>query len=181
MITTKDCCPKECTGCDHDCATVLPTAVRKDDAGDIPMFETKLHDFTNDELDAAGNNRLRDGLAIFVAIGLKSRSLDGAPLAAIEHPIVDSCRIRCCRNQAIEDVDFPHQMAFADTADGGVAGKLAEVLSAEGDQADAGAATCGGSGRFAPGVAAANDENVEHGASIYRERRDPTINLACFT
>ena len=66
------------------------------------------------------------------------------------------------RHQPVEHVELAHQMTLADAADRRIARHLAEILGAEGQQADARAAARRGGRRFAPGVAGADDQYVVH-------------------
>ncbi len=64
-------------------------------------------------------------------------------------------------HEAVQGVDLAHEMAFAEAADGGVAGHLADGGEAVGEKRGLGAHARGRSGRLAARVAAADDDDVE--------------------
>ena len=67
-------------------------------------------------------------------------------------------------------VDFPDQVAFPNPADRGVATHLAEIVGPEGQQRDARTPARRSASRFAPGMAAADDQHVEHSRAIQSSR-----------
>lgn len=64
-------------------------------------------------------------------------------------------------HDATQGVDFADQMAFGDAADGGVAGHLRDEIDVECIESGLEAHAGGGHGRFASGVAGADNYHVE--------------------
>jgi hypothetical protein len=92
---------------------------------------------------------------------------------------MDAGGIRRAAHETIQRIDFAYQMAFADTANGGVAGHFAQAVGAVGDQKRGRTGTGGGGGGFAAGMAAADDDHVKgHGglcAVLAGERQEKVL------
>ena len=103
------------------------------------------------------------GLRIELAVGLGARAAHGRAFAAVQDAELDAAGIGDAAHEAVQGIDFPHQMALAEAADGRIAGHGADggesVRHQRRSRAHAGA---GGRG-FAAGVAAADDDDVECG------------------
>ena len=96
-----------------------------------------------------------------IAIRLDTRALYRASLAAIEHPIVDRCGVGSASQQPVECIDFAYEMSLAETTDGRVAAHCADLCGIECHQRRGHAhARCHGCS-FAPGVAAADNDDLE--------------------
>ena len=76
-------------------------------------------------LEISRSMRLHGG-AIEGAIGLGARTAHRRTFAPVEQTELNSRRIRDTAHQAIQRIDLAHQMAFADAADRGIAGHLAQ-------------------------------------------------------
>ena len=100
---------------------------------------------------------------IELAVGLGARTAHCRSLAAIEHAKLDAAGIGDAAHQAVERVDLADQMAFAEPADGGIAGHGADGGEAMGDQRRARAHARGGGRRLTAGMAAADDNHIETG------------------
>ena len=99
--------------------------------------------------------------AVEVLVALGAGAPDGGPAGGIEQAELDAGGIGDEAHDAAEGVDFAHEMALGDAADGRIAGHLGDALKRERDQSDAAAHARGGHGSFAAGVARAYDEDVE--------------------
>ena len=64
-------------------------------------------------------------------VGLRAAGAHGRALAGIEEAKLDSGFVDRERHLAAERVDFTHQMALADAADGGIARHLADMVEVE--------------------------------------------------
>ncbi len=92
--------------------------------------------------DLAGNNRQsreRAQLTLNATpeqapVGLNPRPPNRTSLGAIEHPIMDRGIVCCACYHAIKRVDLPHQMTFAEAANGGIAAHGPDLRGIEGDQ-----------------------------------------------
>jgi len=114
----------------------------------LPSAVTTTFAFT---YDAAGRRTLR----------LRARAAHGRAFAAVPNAELDAAFIGDAAHEAVESVDFPHQMAFAEPANGGIAGHGADghesMRHQGGFRAHTGAGGCG----FTAGMAAADDDDVE--------------------
>ncbi len=112
---------------------------------------------------------------IELAVGLGARTAHRRALAAIQDPKLDAALIGDPAHQAVQRIDFPHQMALAESANGRVAGHRADGRKAMRNQRR-GRAHARGSGRgFAAGMPAADDDDVKaliHGAVCRAGRRN---------
>ena len=82
------------------------------------------------------------GVAVEFAVGLAAGAVDGGAFAAVEESELDSGLVGDATHEAVEGVDLAHQMAFAEAADGRIAGHFAERVEAvrcqQGARAEAG-------------------------------------------
>ena len=98
--------------------------------------------------------------AIEFAVGLGARAPDGRAFAAVEQRNWMPARIGDAAHDAIQRIDFPHQMALAEAANGRIAGHLAD--GRESVRQSSVARPCGPRGRrFAAGMAAADHDDIE--------------------
>ena len=73
---------------------------------------------------------------------------------------MDAGSIDSASHDAVKGVNFAHQLAFPKTADGRVAGHLANGLETMGQKQRLSAAPSRSRGRFRTGVAATNDNYI---------------------
>mgnify|MGYP003693733235 CR=1 FL=1 len=137
-------------------------AIAQADTGDAAVRDDQLVRLAFDHAEIGGfdDRGLHRG-GIKLAVGLGARSADGRALAAVQHPELDAAGIGHPAHQAVQGIDLADQMAFAETADGGIAGHGADGRKTMGHQrrprAHAGSRARG----FAAGMAAADDDDVE--------------------
>jgi hypothetical protein len=106
-------------------------------------------------------NRGLHGRRIELAIGLGAWATNGRAFATVENAELDAAFIGHLTHEAVQSVDFSDQMAFAEAADGRIAGHGANSRESVCHQGRLRAHT-GASGRgFTAGMAAANHDNVE--------------------
>jgi hypothetical protein len=86
--------------------------------------------------------------------------------------------IRRSRHDAAHGVDFASQMPLAHTPDRRIAGHLAQIVGAKGEQAHTSATPGRSACRFAPRVTAANDQDIKHPRPIQVARL--SFNVAAF-
>ncbi len=72
--------------------------------------------------------------AIDFAVGLRARALDRRPLAPVQQTKLDARSVGDLTHQAIHRINLTHQMALAQTTDGGVTGHDANPVAAQRDQ-----------------------------------------------
>jgi hypothetical protein len=81
--------------------------------------------------------------------------------ASVEHSELESREVRCTPHNSAECIDFPHDCALCNAADGGIAGHLPDRLQCACDKSDsrtnASSRNCG----LGSGVPAAYYEDVE--------------------
>ena len=98
---------------------------------------------------------------IELAVGLGARAAHRRAFAAVENPELDAALVGDPAHQAVERIDLAHQMAFAEAADGRIAGHGADGRELMGHQRGP-RAHAGSRGRgFTAGMAAADNDNVE--------------------
>jgi hypothetical protein len=149
----------------HVCADSNGSAVGFDDLDNIPLFDVEIG------LEFA----LRFGaklVRLFVALG--AGSADARAFVAVQHSALDCRGVGVQSHESAERVNFTNDMAFGESADGGVARHLAdgvEVLRKHDDLASEAAGCHGG---FNSGVSCADncdivnfriDEHVLRGTS----------------
>ena len=146
-------------------------------AGDDPRHRAVLHDQVLDRrLDHLQVRRRPDrrlhGGAIELAVGLGARALHGRPLGAVEQAELDAGGIGHPPHQPIQRIDLAHQMPLAESADGRIAGHLADGGKPVRDQRRARAHPGGDGRRLAARMAAADDDDVVgfgvHGTTRFR-------------
>ena len=127
-------------GGQHDGASAKDAAIRQPHTGDLttaghppaqgrptsPSMTVKL---------AVCRKRLLHGGCIKLAVGLGARPAHRWPFAAIEKAELNARRVRHSAHQAIERIDLAHQVAFAEPADGGIAGHGADGGKTMSDEA----------------------------------------------
>ncbi len=161
---------EECPGGEHHGRRVEAQADGRDGARDPLALDDQVIDRGLE--DAQVGLRLEatpDGGPIEDAVGLGARGPDRGPLAAIERAELDAGLVRGGRHGAAQRVDLLHQVAFADPADGRVAGHLAEGFDRVGEQQRARAGARGSQRRLGAGMAATHDEDVETIGEIHRK------------
>ncbi len=93
--------------------------------GAVRVFgETRHLGFDDGEVGLGGEEAL-DGGAVEGAVGLGAGAADGGAFSAVEQFEMDAGGVGGFAHQAVQRVDLADQVAFADAADGGVAGHLA--------------------------------------------------------
>ena len=102
-----------------------------------------------------------DGGLVQGAVRLGAGGAHGRALAGVEHPELDARVIRGQTHGAAQRVDLLDQVALADTADGGVAGHLAEGLDVVRQQQGITPHARRGEGRLGARMAAADHDDVE--------------------
>ena len=116
-------------------------------------------------LDHGQAGRLRDERlhrqSIELTVGLGAWALHGGTLAAVEHTELDAAAIGRLGHQPVQRVDLAHEMAFAESADGGVAGHDADRRRPRRHERRLRADARGGRRRLAAGVPAAYHDDVE--------------------
>jgi hypothetical protein len=112
-----------------------------------------------------GADRGLHGLAIELPVGLGAGAANGRTLAAVEDAELNARLIRDAAHQAVQSVDFPDEMALAQSADSRIAAHFANGREAVRDQrrghAQPGRGRCG----FRPSMAPADNDDgiVSHG------------------
>ncbi len=101
-----------------------------------------------------------DRLAIKLAVGLGARAAHGWPLGAVEHAKLDAGPVDGPAHDAVQSINFPHQLALGQAADGGVAGHLADGLQLMGDQQRFRPEAGGRSGRFGTGMTTTDNDHI---------------------
>ena len=108
-------------------------------------------------------DRLLHRRRIKLTVGLGARAAHRRSLAAIEHPELDAAGVGDAAHETVERIDFAHQMALAETANGRIAGHGADGGETMGDQRRLRAHASGRGRRLTAGVAATDNDHVEAG------------------
>ena len=67
-------------------------------------------------------------LLISAAVCLGPQGMNGGAFAPVQHPVLDACMVGSNAHLAAQSIDFPHQVALAGAADGGIAGHIAHGI-----------------------------------------------------
>ena len=127
-----------------------------------PFVDDQIVGFGFDDLQIRRlPNRGLHGRRIELAVGLGARTAHGRAFAAIENAKLDAAFVGHLAHQAVQSVDFPHQMALAEAANGRIAGHGADGRESVGHESRLRAHTGAGGRGFTAGMAAANHHNVE--------------------
>ena len=86
---------------------------------------------------------------------------DGWSTRSIEQAKLDANRVRDLAHDAAEGIDFANQMAFGNSAYGGVAGHLRDQIYVQRVEGSLQAHAGRGHGGLASGMTGANHDNVE--------------------
>ena len=112
-----------------------------------------------------------DGRLVKNPVRLGTGGTDRRPLAAVQYPELDTSLVGGFCHGAAQCVDFLHQMALANTANGRVTGHLAQGLNVVGQQqglrTHARSRQCG----FGTGMTTTNDNDIETGRKIHSSPR----------
>ena len=138
------------------------TAVDKFHAADAAVLNQQVIGFGFDDLEIGrGADRGLHGLRIELAVGLRARAAHGRAFAAVQNAELDAAFVGDAAHEAVQSVDFPDQMAFAEPANGRIAGHGADGGESMRHQGRFRAHAGGRSRGLAAGMAAADDEHVE--------------------
>ena len=140
----------------HGCFNTANRPVLNQNFPNDPLFDMKVFFALKD---------LPHPLLVDIHIALTSRPLNRRPLFSVEPPVLDAGCIGHFSHEATESIDLPHQMPLAETADGGVATHVGNLIDIAGDEkgrvTTSGVAALGGSpSRFAPRVPRTDDNDV---------------------
>ena len=143
-------------------AQEISSPIAGDDADDASVLQNQVFRarFADFQIGNLAQRRLHR-CAIKRAVGLGARPAHRRAFAAIEQTKLDARRIRDPAHQAVQRIDLAHQMAFADAADGGIAGHLAQGGEFVGQQQGAGAGPRRSRRGFAAGMAAADHNDIK--------------------
>jgi hypothetical protein len=93
-------------------------------------------------------------------VHLGAQGAHGRSFARVQHPQVGERRIRDQRHRPAQRIHLAHQMALGGSADRAVAGQPADAFPAAGHQQRLAAHPRRGERGFAPGVPAADHQNI---------------------
>ncbi len=148
-------------GQDHGAGRDLP-AVSQFDPTDAGVLQNEVVGLGLDHFQAGNSPQLRlHGLGIELAVGLSPRPADRGAFAAVQDPKLDAPGIGHPAHQAVERIDFAHQMALAQAPNSGIAGHGTDGIEAMGDERRPRAHTGAGRGGLTAGVAATDHDDVE--------------------
>ena len=153
---------QECAGGEHHGAAGNLAAIGEFHAADAAIFENEIVGFGFDDLEIGRRaNRGLHGLGVELAVGLGARAAHGRAFAAVQDAELDAAGVGDAAHEAVQSVDFPHQMALAEPANGRIAGHGADGRESMRHQGRFRAHAGRGSRGLAAGMAAANDDDVE--------------------
>ena len=93
-------------------------------------------------------------------IHLRARPLHGGTFLPVEQAELYPCTVGYAAHQAIQRIDFSHQMTFAQPANGGIAGQGSNVLFSHRHQGSFSAQTAGGSRSFKTGMPSTDNDDL---------------------
>jgi len=129
-------------------------------AAALALKEEVVHrGLDNAQVGAPGDRALHRRL-VELAIGLRPWPTHRRPARTIEHAEVDARLVGTARHQAVERVDFAHEVPLAHASNRRVARHLTNCVSALGHEQRGGARACRRRRRLAAGVAASDDDHV---------------------
>ena len=106
---------------------LIHRAEARDDGGDLPVRQPEGGDHGLFEVQILlPLERALHILLIPPAVRLRAQGVDGRALAQVQHPVLDARAIGRLRHLAAERVELAHEMALPRTADGGIAGHIAD-------------------------------------------------------
>ena len=122
-----------------------------EDLGGVALVEVEVGLVLDEPLHA-------ELVGLLVALG--AGSLDAGALAGVQHAELDAGGVRVPAHDPAEGVDLPHDMAFGQTADGGVAGHLGDGVEILGEDGRLAAHACRRHRGLHPGVTGSADDDV---------------------
>src|SRR3569623_2132428 len=114
------------------------------------------------------------------AVDLGAGPADSRTLAAVENPELNAALIRHPAHQTVQRVDFPEQMALAESTDGRIAGHRTNGCETMGQKGGFSAKPPGSRRRLAAGMASSHHNDVEcraHGVLLQRQRKAVQNNI----
>jgi len=120
---------------------------------------------------------LADRLLVQHAVGLGTGGPHRRPLAGIEDAELDARLVGGQGHGATQGIHFLDQMAFADAADGWVAGHLPQRLDVVREQEGPTAHACGRERGFGAGMAAAYDDDIETGGIKHGDKTAERVRM----
>ena len=148
----------------HSCRAPF-TPILGDHTAAAAILDDQITDRRLDDGHAGIGNELLDRLAIEFPVGLSARTMNRGTAGPVQHPELNTCLVDRPAHNAVERIDLAHQMAFAKSADGRVAGHLADPVSAHRHKGCLCTHACGSSGRFAARMPSTDNDDVKlHGA-----------------
>src|SRR5690606_21121957 len=136
------------------------TALGHHTAHDITFHDEIVNSLLEDAQAALVLEDMTDRRLVEHPVCLGTRGAHSGALAGIEHAELDPGAVSGTGHGTAEGINFHHQMGFADAANGGVAGHLAEGFHVVAEQQGTGAGTCGSQGGFSSGVATTDHDDV---------------------
>ncbi len=138
------------------------TGISQPNAGNPAVFDEQIVDFGLDHREIGGlADRPLHGGRIELAVGLGARTAHRRALAAVQNPKLDAALVGDPAHQAVQRIDFPHQMALAESANGRVAGHRADGRKPMRDQRRGRAHARGGGRGLAAGMPATDHDDIE--------------------
>jgi len=162
--TDVDPAPEECAGRDDNGVGAKATPLERLDASDstLLVWQEKAGDSSLNGMNGWVAFKLcPDGSAIPPPIALGSRGPDGWSFSAVEHAELEGSQVGGGTHESAKGVDFSNDCSFGNTADGGIAGHLADGFEGAGNQADGCAKSGGGDGGLGSGVSGSDDDDVK--------------------
>ena len=159
---------------EHGGAAAVHGAVCRHDGADAAALRLDRHDLRL--LDAQVRLQLERVLhhgLILPPVGLRAQRVHGRPFAAVEHPVLDAGLIGRARHLAAERIELAHEVALARTADGGVAGHVADGVHMDGKADGVQSQPGGGQRGLNARVARADDGDVTASGVITHDEIPP--------
>ena len=152
---------QECAGGQHHRPRRKRSSVRQLEAANPVLRDDKILGLGLDHREArlVGNRLLHRG-GVEPPIRLRARTTHCRPLAAIEHPELDSSAVGHPAHQSVEGIDFADKMTLAQASDGRIAGHCTDGGKSVRDECGPGPQACRRRRRLAAGMTPADDNDV---------------------
>jgi len=161
-------------GRDHNGGGLIPRTVRSgDDKMPFGFLRQILDGHRAHRQIRVIKQRFLHVFAIELAVRLAARAAHRRAFAGVENTELDPRCVRYAPHNAIQSVDFAHHLALSEAPNGGIAGHFANRFNAMRRQQRARANTRRRRRRFAAGMTAADNDDIErfHGRKDIEKRR----------
>lgn len=148
--------------CENNASGINLGSISENNTCDYATDNDKVRDLILDNQQSFGGlEMVLNRGPIQTSIRLSSWSLRRGSAGAVQQTELNPGKIRCTPHQPIERVYFPNEMTFAQTANRGIAGHLAQTIKTMSDENCLYAQTMRCQNSFCASVAATDDHDIK--------------------